>query len=360
MNEFTSTHSVSRATFAERTSMARHGVMAFAGFIAGLGLIAAAMVAPWGGARAQLDGLPVVGFLNVQPAAVSARYVTAFRNGLEDAGYVEGRQVRIEYRWADGDDGTASMMASELAARRVAVIAATGGLRSAHPAQGGAPGMPALFVARAAGPGRPDDGPGAGRPGRNLTGDRLDVARMAAKRLELLKELMPRGGKAAMLVIPGAWTGQRRAWQPERKAAESQGAVILRVRNPQDFDRDLDEELARAARDGVRGFVVSADPFFTARRWSIVALAAKHGLAALYPWRVYVEAGGLASYGPDLVDVYRQIGMYTGQILKGAQPGGLPVVAPRKWDLTINRGAAAALGIEVPTWLIARANETVD
>jgi putative ABC transport system substrate-binding protein len=339
--------------------MARHDIIAVAGFMAGMGLIAAAMVAPWGGARAQLDGLPVVGFLNVHPAAVSTRYVAAFRDGLEDTGYVEGRQVRIEYRWADGDDRKASMIASELAARRVAVIATTGGLRPAHQA-GGAPAIPALFIAGAA-----QAGPGAAQPDRNLTGERLDIARMAAKRLELLKELMPPGGKAAMLVPPGgfvrtAWGGDRRAWQPERKAAESQGAIILHIRNPEEFDRELDEVLAGAARDGVRGFVVSADPFFTARRGSIVALAAKHRLAALYPSRLYVEAGGLASYGPDLVDMYHQIGMYTGQILKGARPGSLPVVSPRKWDLTINRRAAAALRIEVPPWLIARANETID
>jgi ABC transporter substrate binding protein len=239
------------------------------------------------------------------------------------------------------------MMASELVARRVAVIAATGRLRSAHPMPSAASTIPALFIAGAV-----QADPGAARPGRNLTGDRLDLGRMAAKRLELLKELMPSGGKAAMLVI--------RSSHSERKAAESQGAVILRIRNPQEFDRELDEELAGAVEAGVRGFVVSADPFFTARRGSIVALAAKHGLAALYPWRLYVEAGGLASYGPDLVDMYHQIGMYTGQILKGARPGGLPVVSPRKWDLTINRRVAAALHIDVPVWLIARANETLD
>jgi putative ABC transport system substrate-binding protein len=362
MNEFMSMHAVSRATFAERTLMARHDIIAVAGFMAGAGLIAAAMVAPWNGARAQLDGrgalgLPVVGFFNVQPAAMSARYVAAFRDGLEDAGYVDGREVRIEYRWADGDDRKANMMASELAARRVAVIAATGGLRPAQPSADGAPGIPALFIA---GAGQPTS-----RPGRNLTGDRLDAARMAAKRLELLRELMPPGGKVAMLVIHGGfartgWAGGRRSWQPELEAAESQGAVVLRIRNPQEFDRELDEALTGAVRDGVRGFVVSADPFFTSRRGSIVALAARHGLAALYPSRLYVEAGGLASYGPDLVDMYHQIGMYTGQILKGAQPDSLPVVSPRKWDLTINRRAAAALRIEVPPRLIARANETID
>jgi putative ABC transport system substrate-binding protein len=328
--------------------MARHDIIAVAGFVAGVGLIAAAMVAwPWGGARAQRDGLPVVGFLNVQPAAASGRYVAAFRDGLEDTGYVEGRQVRIEYRWANGDDQTANMMASELAARRVAVIAATGSLRSAHPLPGAASTIPALFIAGAV-----QAGPGADRPGRNLTGDPLDIGRMAAKRLELLNDLMPSGGKAAMLMI--------RSSPSERKAAESRGAVILRIRNPREFDRELDEELAGAVKAGVRGFVVSADPFFTARRESIVALAAKHGLAALYPWRLYVEAGGLASYGPDLIDMYRQIGMYTGQILKGARPGGRPVLSPRKWDLTINRRAASALHIDVPAWLIARANETLD
>ncbi len=338
--------------------MKKSDIIAAVGFIAAAGLIAAAMTEwPWA-ARAHRGGLPVVGILNVQPVAAAAPYVAAFRDGLEAAGYVEGRQVIIEYRFADGDDRKASLLASELAARRAAVIAVTGGLHPAIP--GAAPAIPALFIPVAR-PAETEDVAGPGRRVRNLAGLRLDLTGMAAKRLELLKELIPAGGKLALLV------GARQAGDPrsllahpETRLAESLGAAVLRVRSAQDFERELDAELAGAVRAGVRGFVVGADPLFTSRRGAIVALAAKYRLAALYPWRAYVEDGGLASYGPDLIDLYHQVGMYTGQILKGARPGDVPVVSPRKWDLVINRKAAAALHIDIPPWLVARANEVID
>jgi putative ABC transport system substrate-binding protein len=336
--------------------MTGRGTIAVIGFIVAVAAIAAAMVTwPWG-ARADRDDMPVVGFLNAQPAAGSMAYVTAFRDGLEETGYVEGRQVRIEYRWADGDDQKARAMASELAARRVAVIAATDGPWSAHAVPGATSIIPDLFLTGAA------PAAGAGRPGRNLAGVRFDLTRMAAKRLELLKELMPSGGKVAVLISSGSTAGDRRSLlsESERRLAESQGAVPVRIRNPQDFDRELDDALAAAAKAGVRGVVVGAGRFFTGRRTSIVALMAKHRLVAIYPFRAYVEAGGLASYGPDLVDVYRQIGMYTGQILKGARPGDVPVVSPRKWDLVINRRTATSLHLDVAPLLIARANEVID
>jgi putative ABC transport system substrate-binding protein len=332
--------------------------LAVIGFAAAICAIAAVMATwPWD-VRAHRDDMPVVGFLNAQSAAESIAYVTAFRDGLGEAGYVEGREVRIEYRFADGDDQKVNAMASELAARRVAVIAATGGLRSAHGRPGATSAVPALFIA-GAGTGLTA---GAGQTGHNLTGVRLDLTRMAAKRLELLKELMPAGGKVGLLVSSGSTAGDRGYLRSrsERRLAESRGAVLLRIRSPQDFDRELDDALAGAVGAGVRGVVVGADPFLNSRRGAIVALAAKHRLVALYPLRSYVEAGGLASYGPDLVDMYRQIGMYTGQILKGARPGDLPVVSPRKWDLVINRKTARSLHLDVAPSIIARANEVID
>jgi putative ABC transport system substrate-binding protein len=253
------------------------------------------------------------------------------------------------------------MMASELAARHVAVIAATGGLRSAWAVQEATSTIPALFIS-GADPVQMGLVTSINRPGRNLTGVYLETTETAAKQLELLRELMPSGGKVAMLVSHGPMDGDRRSLlsQAEEKLAESQGAIILHMRSPQDFDRELDGELAGAVGAGVRGFVVGADPGFTSRRESIVALAAKHKLVAVYPLRSYVEAGGLASYGPDLIGVYRQIGIYTGQILKGARPGDLPVVSLRKWDLVINRKTATSLRLAIAPWIIARANETID
>jgi putative ABC transport system substrate-binding protein len=345
-------------------AMKKRDIIAAVGFMSAAGLIAAAMItSPWG-ARAHRDGLPVIGFLNVQPSAAVAPYMAAFRDGLEAMGYAEGREVVIEYRFADGDDQKARMLAWQFAARRVAVIAVIGGLHSAH-AIPGVPAIPSLLVSRAR-PAETEEATGASARARNLASLHFDLVRMAAKRLELLRELIPSGGRLAILV--GAhpavdWRShlvQSVLAQSERKLAESQGAAVLRAGNPQDFERELDAEFEGAVRSGVRGFVVGADPFFSARRGTIVALAAKHGLAALYPWRDYVEEGGLASYGPDLVDLYHQIGMYTGQILKGARPGDEPVVSPRKWDLVINRKAAASLRLAIPPWLIARANEVID
>jgi putative ABC transport system substrate-binding protein len=340
----------------ERT-MTRRDIIAVAGLTALAGVIAMAMVWPWG-ARARPDDMPVIGFLNVHAATVPVSYVAAFRHGLEETGYVEGRQFRIEYRWADEDGEMADLMASQLAARRVAVVAASGGWQPVHTLPGADAAIPALFVSS----GQPFKPGAAGRPGRNLAGVRLDVARMTAKRLEILKELMPPGARAAMLVGPASTTGHRRSRmaQSERKLAEGQGAVIVRIRSALDFDRELDDALADAVKNGVRGFVVGTDPFFIGRRGPIVALAAKHGLVALYPLRAYVEAGGLASYGPDLADMYRQIGLYTGQILRGVRPGDVPVVVPRKWDLVINRHTAMSLHLMIAPALVARANEIID
>jgi len=331
-------------------------------FIAVIGFIAASSVATWSwGACAQGSGTPVVGFLNTQPAGVSVPYVTAFRDGLKEAGFVEGRNVRIEYRWADGDDQKVNILAADLVARRVAVIAATGGLRAAQAVQEATSTIPALFIS-GFNPVQVGLVASINRPGRNLTGVSLDTTEMVPKRLELLNELMPSGGKIVMLVSLDAVAGSPRSYlsHSEEKLAETHGAIALRIRSPQKFDEELDDELAKAVRDGVRGLVVGADPFFTTRRGSIVALAAKHKLAALYPLRPYVEAGGLASYGPNLVDAYHQIGIYAGRILKGAKPDELPVVFPRKWDLVLNLKTAKALGLVIPLQVRARANETID
>ncbi len=185
---------------------------------------------------------------------------------------------------------------------------------------------------------------------------------MVPTRLELVKELMPSGGKIAMLVSLDSAAGSPRTYlsESEKKLAEARGAIPLRIQGPQQFDEELEDGLAIAVRNGTRGLVVGADPFFTTRRAFIVALAAKHKLAAVYPLRPYVEAGGLASYGPNLVDAYHQIGIYAGRILKGAKPEELPVIFPRKWDLILNLKTAKTLQLPIPSELRARANEILE
>jgi putative tryptophan/tyrosine transport system substrate-binding protein len=177
----------------------------------------------------------------------------------------------------------------------------------------------------------------------------------------LLREMLPPDSKLVMLVSLDSDAGTPRSAVPdsEMKFAETSGAIVLRIRNPEKFAEELDDKLGIAVRDGARGLVVSAEPFFTVRRELIVSLAAKHRLAALYPLRPYVVEGGLASYGPSLVDVYHQIGIYAGRILRGAKPEELPVVFPRKWELIINLKTAKTLGLAISPWLIARADETI-
>jgi len=313
----------------------------------------------------QSAGLPVVGFLNTQSEDVSVPYKDAFRDGLKQEGYVEGQNVKIEYGWAKGDDQRLKELAAELVNHQVAVIAATGGIRSvqavqeAQVAQEAKSRIPTLFIS-GSNPVHLGLVESINRPGRNLTGVSLDTTEMVPKRFEKLKEFLPPGSKMAMLISLESVLGSPRSSVPEseRRFAESDGALVLRIHDPQNFDEELEKKLVMARKDGVRGFVVGADPFFTTRLGVIVALAAKHQLAALYPLRPYVVAGGLASYGPSLVDVYRQIGIYAGRILKGAKPEELPVVFPRKWEFVINRKTAQALGLDI-TWLSAYADEII-
>jgi putative ABC transport system substrate-binding protein len=313
-----------------------------------------------GEARAQSSGMPVIGFLNSQSAGPAAPFVTAFRSGLSEAGYLEDRNVRIEFRWAEGDDQQVKALVADLVNRRSAVIVATGGIRSAQAVQQATSTIPALFIS-GSNPVQLGLVASINRPGRNLTGVSLDTTEMVPKRLELLREMLPPDSKLVMLVSLDSDAGTPRSAVPdsEMKFAEASGAIVLRIRSPEKFAEELDGKLGMAIKDGARGLVVSAEPFFTVRRELIVSLAAKHRLAALYPLRPYVLEGGLASYGPSLVDVYRQIGIYAGRILRGAKPEELPVVFPRKWELVINLKTAKALGLAISPWLIARADETI-
>jgi putative ABC transport system substrate-binding protein len=305
--------------------------------------------------------MPVIGFLNSQSAGPAAQFVTAFRNGLREAGFTEGRDVSVEYCWAEGDDQRMKALVANLVSRPAAVIVATEGIRSAQAVQEATSTIPALFIS-GSNPVQLGLVASINRPGRNLKGVSLDTTEMVPKRLELLQELMPPGSKFAMLVSLDSDVSSARSSVPdsETRFAESYGALVLRIRNPDKFEEEFGDKLDMVVKNGARGLVVSAEPFFTVRRDLIVALAAKHQLAALYPMRPYVAAGGLASYGPNLVDVYHQIGIYAGRILKGAKPEELPVVFPRKWEFVINLKTAKALGLEISPWLKARANETIE
>jgi putative ABC transport system substrate-binding protein len=296
--------------------------------------------------------MPVIGFLH--PAAPDSfdRLVTAFRQGLGEHGYVEGRNVKIEYRWAEGRSDRLQALALDLVRQKVTLIAAPGGSFAALAAKSATTTIPILFVA---GPNPVGVGLVASiaRPGGNATGVSMESTEMLAKRLEILRDLVPAGAKIAML-MSSAFTVEKF----EKDFAEENELMALRpgAGKEQGHD-DYDETFSAAVKNGARALIVSADPSFTARHQRIVELAARYALPAVYPWRQYVAAGGLVSYGPDLAEAYRQIGRYAGRILGGAKPDRMPVEGPNTFELVVNLKTAKALGIDIPYSLMAVANE---
>jgi putative tryptophan/tyrosine transport system substrate-binding protein len=307
-------------------------------------------------ARAQSPAMPVIGFLNVASPGAFSTFLAAFHQGLNSGGYVEGRNVSIEYRWADGDFNLLREQAADLARRQVALIVATGGLVSARAAKDATDTIPVLFIGGA-------DPVGEGlvtslnRPGGNATGVNLYASELSAKRLELLRELVPKADKFAVLLNP-----KTRAAPLERpdleKAAQTVGLQLLVLEAS--TENELKTAFDSAAATGVGAIIVSNDGFFTSRRAQIVELAASHRLPVVYGSREYAVAGGLMSYGPNIRDAYRQIGDYTGRVLKGVKPGDLPVRQPTKFDLILNLKTAKSLGLEVPYPLLITANEVIE
>jgi putative tryptophan/tyrosine transport system substrate-binding protein len=310
-------------------------------FIAGIGSAVAWPLA----ARAQQPLVPVIGFLN---SGSPGPLLAAFRRGLQDGGYVEGQNVMIEYRWAEGQYDQLPALATDLVRRQVAVIAATGGTLSARAAKAATTTIPILFVAA--------DPVGDGlvasfsRPGGNVTGVSVFTAELAPKLLQWLRELVPKAGKIATL------TNSMCDKEPE--AIRRAGLQVLTI--TAQADSDLEPAFTEAVRQGVEALLVSADPFFNTRRAQIVALAARHSLPAAYPWREYVEAGGLMSYGTSLAGTYRQVGQYVSRVLRGDKPADLPVQNPTRFELVINTKTAKALGLTIPETLLATADEVID
>jgi len=312
-------------------------------------------------ALAQQPAVPVIGFLNSSSPKPFAQLVDAFHKGLKEYGYEEGRNLKVEYRWAEGDENRLKAMAIELVERRVALIAATGGTRSAQLAKDVTATIPVLFIS---GTNPVERGlvRSINRPGGNATGVSSDTTEMVPKRLELLQELVPPGTKIAILVSPGTIARGQGAIvaESEAKFAEEHGLIPIRVHNTPDFDKELNDGFESAVKHGARALLVSGDPFYYNRRYLLAELAARHALPAVYPGRDYVLAGGLLSYAPSFQDAYRKIGAYAGRILDGAKPEDLPVMFPQKWDLVINLKTAKALPLTIPPWFKARANETIE
>jgi putative ABC transport system substrate-binding protein len=322
-------------------------------FVAAIGAIA--LVWPRGG-QTQQAAMPVIGYLNSGSPGPSAPNVAAFRRGLNEAGYIEGQNLAIEYRWAEGSYDRLPALAADLVSRRVDLIVAGGGIPPALAAKSATSTIPILFT----GVGDPV---GVGlvaslaRPGGNLTGFDLMSTELMPKRFELLSELVPQARVMALLVNPN-YANTERIIRDVQEAAHGQGVRlnILKAGN----ESDIDTAFASLDQLHAGALVVGADPFFNSRREQLVTLASRHSVPASYEFREFAAVGGLISYGSSLASINRQVGIYAGRILKGAKPADLPVQQPTKFELVINLKTAKALGLTVPQAILARADEVIE
>jgi putative tryptophan/tyrosine transport system substrate-binding protein len=308
-------------------------------------------------ARAQQSAMPVIGFLDGRsPDALTDR-LRGFRQGLKDTGYVEGENVAIEYRWAENEPDRLPALAAELARRPVAVIATSGGPAVAFAAKAATTTIPIVFSS-ARDPVRLGLVASFARPGGNLTGINFLTGELAAKQLELLRELVPAARRVAVLVNPANVTVTESTLRDVEPAGRAMGLQIQV--HKASTSREIDAAFATFVRERPDGLFVGGDPFLNARRVQLVLLAGRHGVPAIYSGREFAEAGGLMSYGSDITDAYRQVGIYTGRILKGAKPAELPVVQASKFELVINHQTARMLSLSVPTTLLASADEVIE
>jgi putative ABC transport system substrate-binding protein len=319
-------------------------------------LVGGAMAAWPLAARAQQSTMPVIGFLSSRSPGESAGLVAAFRQGLRESGFVEGQNLLIAFRWAEGHYDRSPALAADLVDLRVAVLFSAGGPPAAIAAKAATTTIPIVFSAV-------NDAVEIGlvtslnRPGGNMTGMSILTAELTAKNVELLKELVPGAAVMAYLVNPSNPAVKIYA-KPAVTAASALG-IAVRVINAS-AEHELDEAFASLANLGAGGLVVPGEPFFDSQRDRIVALAARYAVPAIYTFRELAVAGGLMSYGPSLTDSYRRGGIYVARVLKGEKPADLPVQQPTKFDLVINLKTAKALGLSVPQTLLAIADEVLE
>jgi putative ABC transport system substrate-binding protein len=307
-------------------------------------------------AGAQQAGGPVVAFIRQGSADTNARNLAAFRKGLSETGYVEGQNVRVEYHWLEGENDLPAL-AADLVHRRVAVIAAPGSTAVAQAAKAATGTIPIVF-------GVGDDPVKLGlvaslsRPGANATGINFFTLEVVTKRLGLLHELVPKALRIAVLVNPANATNTQTILREAQEAARVLGLQIL-VLNARTSD-EIDGAFVTLVRERADALFLAPDGFFNSRRVQLATLAARDRIPAAYSSREYVDVGGLMCYGTPLADMFRQVGIYTGSILKGTKPADLPVMQSTKFEFIINLQTAKALGIGVPPMLLARTDEVIE
>jgi putative ABC transport system substrate-binding protein len=307
-------------------------------------------------ARAQQLTMPVVAFIRDGSAESNARWLAGFQKGLSETGYVEGQNVAVEYNWLEGKYDRLPALVADIVRRQVAVIAALG-TPPAQAAKAATVTIPIVFLAG-------EDPVGLGlvdsmaKPGGNLTGVNIQTSEVVTKRLRLLHDLLPNAVRIAVLVDPGNASVTKTTVQEVQKAAPTMG-LQTQIINATTVGQ-INEVFAAFERERPDALFVPPDAFLTSRRVQLATLTARDRIPATYPIRDYVEVGGLMSYGPDFTDMFRQVGVYTGRILKGAKPAELPVLQSNKFDLVINLSTAKALGLTIPPGVMAIADEVIE
>jgi len=306
---------------------------------------------------AQQSAKPVIGFLSISSPGPHAPLVAAFNRGLTEVGFIDGQNLAIEYRWAEGQFDRLPALAADLADRKVDVIAAVSGDVSIRAAMNANSEIPVIFIT-GSDPVANGLVASLARPGGKITGFSMISNDLMSKRFELLSELVPQIRVIGLLVNPNYHSATEGTMPLVQRAASAKGMQLHIVKASK--EGDFEPAFSSLVKQKAGALVVGTDPFFTSRREQIVALASRYAVPAVYEWQEFAAVGGLISYGTSLTSLYREVGIYVGKVLKGTKPADLPIQQPTKFELVINLKTAKALGLTVPPSLLARANEVIE